>query len=210
MLSDEGFLVWCRRVGLSREAQELIAKIRSSPPTRRVGGGRENVAGRYPSRKMGVTIQFESHRVELAFVYEMEHDSDVLEYYDQAPSIRLDYQSAHERHLAVVHTPDYFVIHTGSAGWQECKHARELERLAQKSPIATAGTEMGSGDVRQEKRMPLVSDCITASGHRQRSIGRCNGISSTWKITGVSMPAVLRPKSVRSSHAKFERRPGSS
>ena len=134
MLSDEGFLLWCRRVGLSREAQELIAKIRSSPPTRRVGGGRENVAGRYPSRKMGVTIQFESHRVELAFVYEMEHDSDVLEYYDQAPSIRLDYQSVHERHFAVVHTPDYFVIHTGSAGWQECKHERELERLAQKSP----------------------------------------------------------------------------
>jgi len=83
---------------------------------------------------MGVTIQFESHRVELAFVYEMEHDADVLEYYDQAPSIRLDYQSAHERHLAVVHTPDYFVIHTGSAGWQECKQERELERLAQKSP----------------------------------------------------------------------------
>jgi len=28
---------------------------------------------------MGVTIQFESHRVELAFVREMEHDPDVLE-----------------------------------------------------------------------------------------------------------------------------------
>jgi hypothetical protein len=31
---------------------------------------------------MGVTIQFESHRVELAFVREMEHDPDVLEYYN--------------------------------------------------------------------------------------------------------------------------------
>lgn len=135
MLNDEEFLLWCRRVGLSQGAQELVAKIRSSAPTRRVGGGRENVSGRYPSRKMGVTIQFESHRVELAFIYEMEHDPDVLEYYDQAPSIRLDYQSASERHLAVMHTPDYFVIHTGSAGWQECKHERELERLAQKSPL---------------------------------------------------------------------------
>jgi hypothetical protein len=83
---------------------------------------------------MGVTIQFESHRVELAFVYEMEHDSEVLEYYDQAPSILLDYESANERHLAVMHTPDYFVIHRDSAGWQECKHERELEKLAQKSP----------------------------------------------------------------------------
>ena len=134
MLSDEEFLLWCRRAGLSQEAQELIAKLRSSAPTRRVGGGRENVSGRYPSRKMGVTIQFESHRVELAFIYEMEHDADVLEYYDQASSIRLYYQSANDRRLGVMHTPDYFVIHTGSAGWQECKHERELERLEQKSP----------------------------------------------------------------------------
>jgi hypothetical protein len=35
---------------------------------------------------MGVTIQFESHRVELAFIYQLEHDSSVLEYYDQPPS----------------------------------------------------------------------------------------------------------------------------
>jgi putative transposase len=134
MLSEEEFLSWCSRVRLSQDARELVAKIRSSAPVRRVGGGRENVSGRYPSRKMGLTIQFESHRVELAFIYEMEYDTDVLEYYDQAASIQLDYQSATERHLAVMHTPDYFVIHTSSAGWQECKHERELERLAQKSP----------------------------------------------------------------------------
>ena len=94
MLSGEEFLQWCGRLSLSPEAQAVVAMIRSVGPTRRVGGGRENVSGRYPSRKMGVTIQFESHRVELAFVYEMEHDPDVLEYYDQAPSILLDYQSA--------------------------------------------------------------------------------------------------------------------
>jgi len=69
MLSNEEFFVWCRRLGLSQEAQDVITKIRCAHPTRRVGGGRENVSGRYPSRKMGVTIQFESHRVELAFVY---------------------------------------------------------------------------------------------------------------------------------------------
>lgn len=91
MLSNEEFLLWCRQAGLSPEAQELISKIRSAAPIRRVGGGRENVSGRYPSRKMGVTIQFESHRVELAFIYKMEHDPEVLEYYDQALSIRLAY-----------------------------------------------------------------------------------------------------------------------
>jgi len=134
MLSDEEFLQWCRRLSLSREAQAAIATIRSAGPARRVGGGRQNVSGRYPSRKMGVTIQFESHRVELAFVYEMEHDSDVLEYYDQAPAIPLQYESGCARRLAVMHTPDYFVIQSGSAGWQECKHEDELKKLTEKSP----------------------------------------------------------------------------
>lgn len=134
MLSGEEFLQWCDRLSLSQEARQAVERVRSAGPTRRVGGGRDNVSGRYPSRKMGVTIQFESHRVELAFVYEMEHDPDVLEYYDQAPSILLDYESANERHLAVMHTPDYFAIHKDSAGWQECKHERELEKLALKSP----------------------------------------------------------------------------
>ena len=134
MLSNEEFLLWCKRLSLAPAAQEAIARIRSAGPARRVGGGRENVSGRYPSRKMGVTIQFESHRVELAFVYEMEHDPDVLEYYDQAPAIPLEYESGNGRHLAVMHTPDYFVIHKGCAGWQECKHEQDLKKLAEKSP----------------------------------------------------------------------------
>ena len=41
---------------------------------------------------MGVTIQFESHRVELPKVYELEHDEDVFEFYDQPAPIKLEYQ----------------------------------------------------------------------------------------------------------------------
>jgi hypothetical protein len=83
---------------------------------------------------MGATIQFESHRVELPFVYEMEHDPEVLEYYDQPPSIPLAYTAANGRRLSVLHTPDYFVLRHDSAGWEECKTADELEKLAVKSP----------------------------------------------------------------------------
>jgi hypothetical protein len=32
---------------------------------------------------MGMSIQFESHRVELWAIYAMERDDNVLEYYDQ-------------------------------------------------------------------------------------------------------------------------------
>ena len=74
-----------------RSPGETFAELtRSSDPARRVQSGCRNVSGAYPSRKMGMTIQFESHRVELAAVYEMQHDPDVLEYYDQSPSFKLE------------------------------------------------------------------------------------------------------------------------
>jgi len=53
----------------------------------------------------GVTIQFESHRVELPAIFELEYDDSVLEYYDQAPSIKLDYRSVDGKRLGVLHTP---------------------------------------------------------------------------------------------------------
>src|SRR5438477_397475 len=92
--SSYGLSAWFQRLAIPAQTRSIIDCIRSSGPSRHVGGGRSNVSGRYPSRKMGVTIQFESHRVELAGVYEMEHDAGVLEYFDQPPSIKLDYASA--------------------------------------------------------------------------------------------------------------------
>ena len=132
MLSPDDISLWSR--GLSEDTRALITRIRSSAPSRRVGGGRSNVSGRYPSKKMGVTIQFESHRVELAFVHEMEHDPDVLEYYDQPPAIPLEYRSANGRRLTVMHTPDYFVIRRDTGTWEECKTEEDLGKLGEKSP----------------------------------------------------------------------------
>jgi putative transposase len=134
MLSPEKLTAWYYQLNLSLETRSVIDRVRSSQPARRVGGGRSNVSGRYPSRKMGMTIQFESHRVELAGIYEMEHDDSVEEFYDQPPTIKLDYLSAEGRHLGVMHTPDFFVIRQDTAGWEEWKTEEELVRLAQKSP----------------------------------------------------------------------------
>ena len=78
MLSPEELAAWYEQGNVSQQGRSVIDQVRSSDPARRVGGGRRNVSGRYPSRKMGVTIQFESHRIELAAVYEFEHDTDVV------------------------------------------------------------------------------------------------------------------------------------
>jgi putative transposase len=59
-----------------------------------------------PCRKMGRTIQFESHRNELAAILEYEHSKAVLEFWDQPPAIQLAYLSKHGRRLGVCHTPD--------------------------------------------------------------------------------------------------------
>ena len=63
---NEELFAWFQSVRLPESGREVVHQIRSSDPARRVGGGRRNVSGRYPSKKMGITIQFESHRVELA------------------------------------------------------------------------------------------------------------------------------------------------
>ena len=83
---------------------------------------------------MGVTIQFESHTVELAAIFELEHDRDVLEFYDQPPPIKLTYHTPAGRAVTAIHTPDFFVIRSERAGWEECKTERRLQALAEAQP----------------------------------------------------------------------------
>ena len=134
MLRNDQLARLCQDLGLSPEAQAVIEGIRSAPPSRRVRSAAGNVGVRYASRKMGVTIQAESHRNELAGIYEKEHGPDTLEYYDQPPPIKLAYQARNGRRVGVLHTPDYFVIRTDSVGWEEWKTDEALARLAVTMP----------------------------------------------------------------------------
>ncbi len=130
MLNNESFERWCQRLQLSEQARTIIARIRTSPPSRRVQGRAGNVSGQYPSRKMGFGIQFESRHNELAAITLMEHDPAVLEYYDQPERIKLTYQGPQKR-VSVWHTPDFFVLREDGVGWMECKTEEALIRFAQ-------------------------------------------------------------------------------
>ncbi|MEC4813408.1 MAG: hypothetical protein SAK29_09080 [Scytonema sp. PMC 1069.18] len=59
MMTQEEFNQWCFHQSLTTQARQEIEKIRNFMPSRSVGSRCKNVSGRYPSRKMGVTIQFE-------------------------------------------------------------------------------------------------------------------------------------------------------
>ena len=144
MLDTDQFDDWGRRLGLSPQAVQVIQQIRASPPARHVRSGRGNVSGRYPSRKMGITIQFESHRNELAAIYAMEHSRAVVEYWDQPPPIKLAYRTSAGRAIGVLHTPDFFVLRTDAAGWEEWKLAEDLQRLAERQPQRYCRTAEGT------------------------------------------------------------------
>jgi putative transposase len=88
-MTPEEFHTWSLHLQLTSETEALIASIRSSRPVRRVSGRAKNVTGRYPSPKMGMSIQFESERVEFWAIYMMERDDDVLEFYEQSSRIPL-------------------------------------------------------------------------------------------------------------------------
>ena len=178
MLGQDDLLAWFQRLGTPDATRSIINHIRSSGPSRRVAGGRSNVSGRYPSRKMGATIQFESHRVELAGIYEMEHDPNVLEYFDQPPAIKLDYASAAGKRMGVLHTPDFFVVRQQEAGWEEWKTEENWIDSTRITLIATLWGKMGNGIVRLAK--PMQSHCDSTIGFvvRARLIGRTSAIYS--------------------------------
>lgn len=123
-----------RTHGVNDLGVALVRQIRTGPPARTVAGAGGYVTGRYPSRKMGRTIQYESRTVELAFVLACEIDQDVREYYDQPAQLTLSYPSANGRRVVTGHTPDFFVLSASFAGFVECKPAEKLPELVQRSP----------------------------------------------------------------------------
>jgi putative transposase len=116
MLDDDAYLHWLDQCGFSDPARTLLTDIRRSPPVRRVVGGRGNIHGRYPSRKMRRTIQFESH-TELGAIYIMEHDPGVLEYWDQPTRLKLRYRGPSGRQVTNWHPPDFLVLRRNWRAW---------------------------------------------------------------------------------------------
>ena len=133
-LDGTALLTYFRRLHLSKEAQNLLAEVRNSPPSRTPGAHRGNMPVWYPSKKMQCIIKAESHKVEFAFLLQVEHDDDVLEVWDQPPSIQLAYQDWRGRLQRPNHTADYFLFRYQEAGWVECKPTQELIRQARMRP----------------------------------------------------------------------------
>jgi putative transposase len=135
MMTPQEFNRWCDRLNLPDRARKLISQIRESEPVRTGQGNRGNLRGNYSSNKMGRTIQFESHRGELAHIIDgLEHNPDVIEYYDQPSTIELNYLSKSGKKVRSQHTPDFFTLSRNWVGWEEFKFEESLIRESEDKP----------------------------------------------------------------------------
>ncbi|WP_283153618.1 TnsA endonuclease N-terminal domain-containing protein [Guptibacillus hwajinpoensis] len=132
MLTELEFDLWCEKNNISLETKKYINNnIRFQQPARLVKG-HNNSSGRYPSSKMGVSIQWESGKVEGPAVLMLENDENVLEYYDQPNKIKLNFIDNSGKRRGTLYTPDFFVIRKTEAGWEEWKCEEDLKELSKK------------------------------------------------------------------------------
>ena len=156
------------RHGVNALGCALVDSVRSGPPARTVQGRVGNVTGRYPSRKMGRTIQYESRTVECAFVVQSETDPTVLEYFDQPCTLPLEYSSRAGRRVVVNHTPDFLVLGTEFVGLVECKAVEKLRKLVDEAPGRYVADGEAAGGALRGKSPPHATACGTASGRLPR------------------------------------------
>ncbi|QLE40443.1 DDE-type integrase/transposase/recombinase [Nostoc sp. C052] len=135
MLYDVEFQAWCNNLQLSQQQRDLVNQIRTSPPARKVQGGGRNVHGPYASSKMGRTIQFESHTVELPAITQFyEYDDQVLEYWDQPIKFSIKCSPQGKQATTIGHYPDFFVMRKDCCGFEEWKTEKRLEKLSEEQP----------------------------------------------------------------------------
>jgi putative transposase len=143
MLTAAQFQQWCLRLRLPPATIELLARRRATPPKRHVRSQANNVSGTYASHKMGCTIQFESHKVELWAIYAMEYDPRVLEYYDQPLTLELHFVTNSGGNKTVPHTPDFLVLTSEGAWLEEWKQESRLLELTLTQPQHYQRAEQG-------------------------------------------------------------------
>src|SRR6266700_2102574 len=145
MMTPSAFQQWCRTLALAPSTCDLLASLRTSQPVRRVTSRAHNVSGAHLSSKMGVTIQFESHKVELWAILVMDRDPDVLEFFDQPHTFKLRYLGKSGKKMqGHYYTPDFLVLRKTSVCFEEWKTEADLHRLAALYPFRYQHMEDGS------------------------------------------------------------------
>lgn len=135
MLNDAELGEYFDLHNLSPNAREYIRLTRDNEPSRVVGrNARKNVCTWVASRKMGLSIQTESGGAEKRYAYEFEYDRNVLEYWDQPPTLTINKTNKHGVVRNGLYTPDFLVLHKDGPTVEEVKTEEGLQRLVETNP----------------------------------------------------------------------------
>lgn len=92
---------------------------------------------------MALSIQYDSVGVELPVIYRLEFDPNVLEYYDQPPTVLIHYKDAEGKMQGHRIFPDFFAIEEDRAYFIDCKPEDQLLKLTLKHPGRFIYNELG-------------------------------------------------------------------
>jgi hypothetical protein len=127
MFTDEQLEHYFQNRELAESARKLIRHLRSTDPERRTDSTAVNCSARFPSLKMGRSVQAESRHGELSTVWIWEYDDETYEFWDQVPQIKFSTIKSNGQpggHLATV---DYFVLQRDFTGWVEVERRDAIE-----------------------------------------------------------------------------------
>lgn len=123
------------RLATQGATASCIAYLRRAleDPSRNTASGPRHMSGKFPSRKVGVSIGFESLTLESSAARRMEHDDKVWLYLDQAPKIKLTYRIGGRRR-GYYTTPDFVAAREDGVVLVECKRLEVVQKAATANP----------------------------------------------------------------------------
>lgn len=123
------------RLATQGASAECIAYVREAMdgPSRNTASGPRHMSGRFPSRKVGVSLGFESLTLESSAARRMEHDDKVWLFLDQAPKLKLTYK-INGRNRGYYVTPDLIAARDDGVVLVECKRLAVVQKDAASHP----------------------------------------------------------------------------
>lgn len=133
-MTDAELKQYFARLELAPSTRRYIELARNSPPARRVRSRhKRNAIWRFASRKMGLTIAGESS-LEKNYHVLIEFDPEVIEFWDQPPTIPLQATDRNGQLRRVPYTPDVLILRRNGPLLVQIKSTDDCRKLASENP----------------------------------------------------------------------------
>lgn len=144
VMTNQQFKEYFTELNLPTLGISRLREIREGNPARQIKPNRFNGVGQLASRKMGMTIQWESRTVEYQTAMRLEHAPEVIEYYDQPYTFSYRGFNKNGRRMTKPYTPDFVSVEKNKVVVWECKLSKEVRELSKSHPEEWKVNEDGS------------------------------------------------------------------